>query len=346
MPLLRRIDPELAHHVALRALRFGLLGRDRSADDPILETEAFGLRFRNPIGVAAGFDKNADAIGGLARLGFGFVEAGTVTPLAQAGNPRPRLFRLPEDGAVVNRMGFNNTGLDAFLARLGEYRAHEVPVGANIGINRDGADPERDYAMLLAAVAPLVDYVVINVSSPNTKGLRDLQRGDRLGAILRAAVKHSPTHPPLLVKVAPDMSQDELRATVQACIDSEVQGLIVSNTTTTRPATLRSRHASESGGLSGRPLFGPSTSLLARAYLLARGRLTLVGVGGISSGEDALIKLKAGATIVQLYTALTFAGPGLVSRVKRELAAALRREGFASVRDAVGAEAPRLVESA
>jgi len=221
-----------------------------------------------------------------------------------------------------------------------------VPVGANIGINRDGADPERDYAMLLAAVAPLVDYVVINVSSPNTKGLRDLQRGDRLGAILRAAVKHSPTHPPLLVKVAPDMSQDELRATVQACIDSEVQGLIVSNTTTTRPATLRSRHASESGGLSGRPLFGPSTSLLARAYLLARGRLTLVGVGGISSGEDALIKLKAGATIVQLYTALTFAGPGLVSRVKRELAAALRREGFASVRDAVGAEAPRLVESA
>jgi len=342
MKLLRRIDPELAHRAALRALQLGLVRGHRPEDDPILGTDAFDLPFRNPIGLAAGFDKNAEALGGLARLGFGFVETGTVTPRAQAGNPRPRLFRLSEDGAVVNRMGFNNRGLDAYVARLKHRRTRDVPVGANIGINQSGADPERDYPMLLSAVAPFVEYVVINVSSPNTAGLRDLQHGDRLGAILRAAVRRVPDHPPLLVKIAPDLSDDELGATVEVCIENGVQGLIVSNTTVQRPAALRSSHAREPGGLSGRPLFALSTAMLARAYLLARGRLTFVGVGGIASGEDALTKLKAGATLVQLYTAMTFEGPGIASRLKRELAAALRREGFANAREAVGAEAPRL----
>jgi len=345
MALLRRVDAEWAHRMALHALRLGLVGGNPSVDDPILGTEAFGLQFSNPIGLAAGFDKNAEVVDGLARLGFGFIETGTVTRHAQLGNARPRLFRLPEHGAVVNRMGFNNAGLDAYVDHLKNCRMHNIRLGANIGINRHGADPERDYPMLLGAVAPLVDYVVINVSSPNTPGLRDLQRKDRLKAILHAAVKRTPYHPPLLVKIAPDLTNEELAATVEACIESDVQGLVVSNTTVRRPDHLQSRYARESGGLSGRPLFGPSTAILARAYLLARGRLTFIGVGGISSGEEALIKLKAGATIVQLYTALAFAGPGIIARLKSELAAALRREGFSSVRDAVGVEACRLTES-
>ena len=343
MPLLRPFDPERAHEIALRALRLGLAGRAAGGDDPALSVAALGRRFANPIGLAAGFDKNAVAVAALARLGFGFIETGTVTPRPQAGNARPRLFRLMPDEAVINRMGFNNAGLEAYCRRLERARGEGV-LGANVGINKDGADPERDYPLLIAAVAPYADYAVINVSSPNTPGLRDLQGEAQLRRILRAVAERVPERPPILVKIAPDLADDALAALVETCVAEGVQGLIVSNTTIARPPKLRSPLAQESGGLSGVPLFALSTAVLARAYLLARGRLTLIGVGGVSTGEQALTKIRAGATLVQLYTGFAYAGPALIPRLKRELAAALRAGGFAGVQDAVGKDAERLAE--
>jgi len=342
LPLLRRIDAEQAHNIALRALRCGLAGANAAPDDPSLAITVLGRRFPNPIGLAAGFDKNAVAIAPLMRLGFGFIEAGTVTPRPQRGNPRPRLFRLQEDRAVINRLGFNNAGIDAFrrnLAALGRRRA--VPLGANLGINKEAADPLRDYPALLSAVAPFVDYAVVNVSSPNTPGLRDLQSEARLHAILEAiaAVRNKP---PVLVKIAPDLPPDGLASIVETCVASGVQGLIVCNTTITRPPGLRSPHANEPGGLSGAPLFSLSTRMLARAHLLARGRLTLIGVGGVASGADALEKIRAGASLVQLYTAFALAGPALIPAIKHELALGLRRAGFATIQDAIGSDADQL----
>jgi dihydroorotate dehydrogenase len=344
LPLLRPIDPERAHDLALRGLRLGLAGRAAIADDPALGVEVLGRRFSNPIGLAAGFDKNAVAVPALTHLGFGFVETGTVTPRPQVGNPRPRLFRLDADRAAINRLGFNNDGLDAYLARLGTLAKRRIPVGANVGINKDAADPERDYPALIAAVAPLVDYVVINVSSPNTPGLRDLQGEVRLRAILRAVAAQVPHRPPVLVKIAPDISDANLAGLVETCVEEGVQGLIVANTTLARPADLRSSHTAEAGGLSGTPLFRLSTAVLARAFLLARGRLVFIGVGGISTGAEALTKIRAGASLVQLYTALVFAGPALIPRLVQELAAALHAAGFARVQDAVGNDAERLAE--
>ncbi len=344
LPLLRRIDPERAHHLALYALRLGLAGRAAAENDPALAIEALGRRFANPVGLAAGFDKNAIAVAALMRLGFGFVETGTVTPQPQAGNPRPRLFRLDPDQAVINRMGFNNAGLDAYLARIASRPRGTVLLGANVGINKAGADPERDYPALIAAVAPHADYAVINVSSPNTPGLRDLQGAAQLRAILRAVAAAVPDRPPVLVKIAPDISDEALVALVETCVAEGVQGLIVSNTTTARPPDLRSPRASEAGGLSGAPLFQLSTRVLARAFLLARGRLVLVGVGGVATGGQALTKIHAGASLVQLYTAFVYAGPALIPRLKHELAAELRAAGFARVQDAVGKDAERLAQ--
>lgn len=338
LPLLRRIDPERAHGLALHALRLGLAGRDATPDLPALATTVFGRRFRNPIGLAAGFDKDAVAIDGLRRLGFGFVETGTVTPRPQPGNPRPRLFRLMPDEAVINRMGFNNGGLDAYRSRLAATRRGDVPVGANVGINKEGADPPRDYPALIAAVAPHADYTVINVSSPNTPGLRDLQGEAQLRSILRA-VAAVPNRPPLLVKIAPDLTDPALAAIVETCAAEGVQGLIVSNTTISRPPALRSPLAQETGGLSGRPLFPLSTAVLARAFRLAQGRLALIGVGGVLSGHDALAKIQAGASLVQLYTGFALHGPALIPRLKVELAQALAEAGFARVEDAVGTRA-------
>jgi dihydroorotate dehydrogenase len=342
MPLMRWMDPERAHELSLRALSFGLAGGDSAQPDPRLEMRALGCLFRSPIGLAAGFDKNAVALAPLARLGWGFVECGTVTPRPQAGNPRPRLFRLPADRAVINRMGFNNCGLDAYVARLTAYRAAHgragVPIGANIGINKDGAAPERDYPALVAAVAPHADYVVVNVSSPNTPGLRDLQGEARLRAILEAISDAVPVHPPLLVKLAPDLSEAGLEAVVETAIATGVAGLIISNTTISRPTGLRSPNASQAGGLSGAPLLGLSTAMLARAARLAAGRLVLIGVGGVATGADALAKLRAGASLVQLYTAFAYDGPALIPRLKRELLAALDQQGFSTVADAVGAD--------
>jgi dihydroorotate dehydrogenase len=344
LPLLRRIDPERAHNLALYALRLGLAGRATNSDETILAVETLGRRFSNPIGLAAGFDKNAVAVRALMRLGFGFVETGTVTPRPQPGNPRPRLFRLDADEAVINRMGFNNAGLEAYVARLATRPRGPVLLGANVGINKDGAEPERDYPAMIAAVAPYADYAVINVSSPNTPGLRDLQGEAQLGAILRAVASTVPKRPPLLVKIAPDLTRDGLAAVVETCVTEGVQGLIVSNTTISRPSGLRSPLVRESGGLSGAPLFRSSTAILARAFLLARGRLALIGVGGVATGQDALAKIRAGASLVQLYTAFAYAGPALIPQLKRELAFALRAAGFASIKDAVGSDAERLAE--
>jgi dihydroorotate dehydrogenase len=346
LPLLRRLDPERAHEIALHALRLGLAGAAREYDDPALAVTALGLRFSNPIGLAAGFDKNAVAVPALMRLGFGFVETGTVTPRPQAGNPRPRLFRLHHDDAVINRMGFNSAGLDGYLVRLARRPRGPVVLGANVGINKDATDPESDYPALIAAVAPHADYAVINVSSPNTPGLRDLQGEARLRAILRAVAERVSKRPPVLVKIAPDIGDEALAALVETCVAEGAQGLIVSNTTVSRPPGLRSPSAQEAGGLSGAPLFALSTAVLARAFLFARGRLLLIGAGGVSTGEHALIKIRAGATLVQLYTGFVYAGPALIPRLKRELAEALRAEGFARVQDAVGKDAQRLAECA
>jgi dihydroorotate dehydrogenase len=340
MPLARRLDPERAHGLALWALRLGLAGRDAAPDDPALSVTAFGCRFRNPIGLAAGFDKNAVAVRGLGRLGFGFVEAGTVTPRPQPGNPKPRLFRLEQDRAVINRMGFNNAGLDVYLRRLAAVpRDRPFRLGANVGVNKDGTDPERDYPRLVAAVAPHADYVVVNVSSPNTPGLRDLQSEARLRGILQAIAATVPHRPPLLVKIAPDLSEAGLESVVETAIAGGADGLIVSNTTIGRPDTLRSPHAREAGGLSGAPLFAPSTTMLARAYRLARGQLELIGAGGVSSGAEALAKILAGARLVQVYAAFAYQGPALVPRLKVELLSAARRRGFHRVEDAIGADA-------
>jgi dihydroorotate dehydrogenase len=333
MPALRRLDPESAHNLALKALRLGLVGGNTTPDDPILAVRAFGRTLRNPIGLAAGFDKNAYAVNALGRLGFGFVEAGTVTLRPQAGNPRPRLFRLEEDRAVINRMGFNNAGLQAYLANLRRVDRAGLVVGANVGINKEGADPERDYPALVSAVSPYADYITINISSPNTPGLRDLQSEERLAAILSGIS----TPRPVFVKIAPDLSEDGLEAVIAVALQHEVAGLIISNTTIARPESLKSALKRETGGLSGAPLFAPSTLMLARAHKVAAGKLMLIGAGGVSSAEEALVKILAGATLVQLYSAFAYQGPAMVPKLTAGLAALLRQRGFANAAEAVGA---------
>jgi dihydroorotate dehydrogenase len=338
MPVLRRLDAERAHRLAILGMRLGLAAENPGADPPALATVVAGLNFTNPIGLAAGFDKDAVALPALMRMGFGFVEAGTVTPRPQAGNPRPRLFRLVKDGAVINRMGFNNAGITAFADRLGALD-RRVPVGANIGVNKEGAEPERDYPALLRIVAPMADYVTVNVSSPNTPGLRDLQSEARLAAILSAMRAAVPDAPPIFVKVAPDLSVAGLEAVVETAVTHGIAGLILTNTTISRPSSLRGAAATETGGLSGKPLFDLSTAMLARAHLLARGRLALIGVGGVGSGAEALAKLQAGADLVQVYTAFTYGGPQVIARIKTELARALKVAGVTRLAQLVGAEA-------
>jgi len=333
-PAARLLDPEFSHNLALRALRLGLVGQDSSPDDPCLRVNVFGRELRNPIGLAAGFDKNAAALNGLGRLGFGFLEAGTVTRRAQPGNPKPRLFRLTADRAVINRMGFNNAGLDFFLPNLRAADRSIVAVGANIGINKEGAVPEQDYPALAAAVGPYADYIAVNVSSPNTAGLRDLQGEARLDAILQKIV--SPV--PVFVKIAPDLSEDGLAAVVEVCVARGAAGLIVSNTTLSRDG-LTARHKAEAGGLSGAPLLELSTKMLSLAHGFSKGRLMLIGVGGIFSAEDAFAKILAGASLVQVYTGFAYQGPALVPRLKSGLARLVKARGLRNISEAVGAGA-------
>jgi dihydroorotate dehydrogenase len=341
-PVLGRLPAETAHAMSLRALEAGLGrfagGGVHCPDPPILAQRLWGLDFANPVGLAAGYDKDARVPDRMLDFGFGFVEIGTVTPRPQPGNPRPRIFRLDEDRAVVNRLGFNSAGLDAVAARL-RRRPRRGIVGLNIGSNRDSADPTADYEAGVRRGAGLADYLVVNVSSPNTPGLRDLQRRAVLEALLRRLLQaraESGQRTPLLVKIAPDLNAEEQADIAAVALDTGIDGLIVSNTTIARPAGLKSAAAQEAGGLSGRPLFAASTSLLAEMYRLTEGKLPLVGVGGIESAADAYAKIRAGASLVQLYTALVFAGPALVGRIKQGLAEALCRDGFAAISKAVG----------
>ncbi len=338
---LARLEPETAHGLTVAALAAGL-GPGRAAPaDPILATSLAGMALPHPIGLAAGFDKNARAHRALIAAGFGFVECGTVTPRPQAGNPRPRLFRLAADRAVINRMGFNNVGLEAFAAGLSRRRG---VVGANVGANKDSIDRAGDYVAGLRRLWPLADYFTLNVSSPNTPGLRTLQsRGpldDLLGAVSRArrALAGGPAgQRPLFLKVAPDLNEAEVLDIVDAAVAFGLDGLIVANTTLARPPGLSGPDAGQAGGLSGAPLFDASTRLLARFHEAAAGRLVLIGAGGVGSGAQAYAKIRAGASAVQLYTALVYEGPGLVARIVADLAARLRADGFARVGDAVGA---------
>ncbi|HWD57861.1 MAG TPA: quinone-dependent dihydroorotate dehydrogenase [Stellaceae bacterium] len=346
-PLLRALPAESAHRLTVRALAGGLGGlmAGRGEPDPAsLRQTLWGRDFPNPVGIAAGFDKDAEAPDALLRLGFGFAETGTVTPRPQAGNPKPRLFRLYEDRAVINRLGFNSRGLEPTLARL-RARRRLGPwvgiVGVNLGKNRDSEDAAADYLDGVRRVGRLADYFVINVSSPNTPGLRGLQRRDILDDLLRrlvAARDDAAPGTPLLVKIAPDLDDAERADIAALAAPSGIDGIVIANTTVARPASLRSAAARETGGLSGAPLFAPSTVLVGDIYRLTGGRLPLVGVGGIASAADAYAKIRAGASLVQLYTALMFDGPALLGRIKRGLADLLHRDGFSSVAEAVGAD--------
>ena len=351
-PALNSLDPERAHGLTLKALKLGLGPTQRAAEDPILRAKVWGLDFPNPVGLAAGFDKHAEVCDAALRLGFGFVEAGTVTPRPQPGNSGQRLFRLAADQAVINRFGFNSHGIAPFVANLAARRGRAGIVGANVGKNRDTADAASDYVACIEAVTGVADYLVVNVSSPNTPGLRDLQARarieDLLGSVVAArnrAVASGASgavgrRPPLLAKVGPDLDDDALRDVAQAALSAGVDGLIVGNTTVARPADLTSPERNAQGGLSGRPLFAPSTACLAAMYRFTEGRIPIIGCGGIASGTDAYAKIRAGASLVQLYTALVFHGPALVGKIKRDLAALLRADGFSSVEAAVGTGPP------
>ena len=344
-PVLWRLDPERAHHLALWALRHNLAPAATEPDDPRLSVQVFGRRFANPVGLAAGFDKDARVWRRAARLGFGFVEVGSVTPRPQPGNPRPRLFRLERDRAIINRMGFNNEGADAVARRLGEARARtasrDIVLGINLGKNKETEDAAADYEIGARRLGPFADYVVINVSSPNTPGLRALQGKAPLAALIdrthqALADACGAKAPPLLLKIAPDLIQQDLADIAEVAMGGKLAGLIATNTTIARPAGLDPRHASEAGGLSGRPLFAPSTEILRQLHRLIAGKLPIIGVGGIASGADAYAKIRAGASLVQLYSALVFEGPGLVGRIKREMLQCLERDGLSSIGAAVG----------
>ena len=339
-PILRALDPEEAHVLTVRALKFAPLPKP-VADDPRLTVKAFGLTFPNPVGIAAGFDKHAEVPDALFRLGFGFAEAGTITPRPQPGNPRPRVFRLEPDEAVINRYGFNSEGELAPLARLKARTGKSGILGINVGANKDTADRGADYVRGIETFASLASYFTVNVSSPNTPGLRDLQQtaalDDLLARVLAARDRAARgNHVPVLLKIAPDLSLSELDDVVGVARRRKVDGMIVGNTTISRPMTLRGTSAKEAGGLSGKPLFPLATRILAETFVRAEGAFPLIGVGGIDSGATAVAKLRAGATLVQLYTALVFKGLGLVGEIKHEMLSALATRS--SLNDLIGTD--------
>jgi dihydroorotate dehydrogenase len=340
--LLRLLPGEPAHRLTVRLVRaFSPLLPNPNQDDKRLGVKALGLEFPNPVGLAAGFDKDAEVPDAMLRFGFGFVECGTVTPRPQAGNAKPRLFRLSEDRAVINRMGFNNGGIENAARRLAA-RIRNGIVGINIGANKDSTDRIADYVRGFERLADLADYVTVNVSSPNTPGLRGLQNRDELQRLLQSlmdARARGGKSKPLLLKIAPDLDEHALDDIADVALNSGIEGLIVSNTTIARPASLKSSRANEIGGLSGKPLFEPSTAILKQMRKRVGTRVVLVGVGGVSSGADAYAKIRAGASLIQLYTALAYEGPGLVTRIKRELLECLVRDGYSNISDAVGIDA-------
>jgi len=344
-PFLQALDPEDAHALTIRILKFAPpLGAVR--DDKRLAVRAFGLNFPNPVGLAAGFDKHAEVPDALLRLGFGFVEVGTITPKPQPGNPRPRVFRLEADRGVINRLGFNSLGADAALKRLAARAGAGGIVGINVGANKDAPDRAADYVALIEKFASVASYVTVNVSSPNTPGLRALQEASALDDLLarvvdareRVAPQAGPT--PVLLKIAPDLSLAELDDVVGIARSRRVDGMIVGNTTVSRPPGLRdARVAQQAGGLSGQPLFALSTRMLAETYVRVEGVFPLIGAGGIGSGADAVKKFRAGASLVQLYSALVFRGLRLVAEIKSALLAELARQAIGSLNDLTGVDA-------
>lgn len=347
---MRKIDAERAHELALLGLKLGLFApwfrQNPPEDDPALRVRLWGVELSNPIGLAAGFDKNAEVVPGLFALGFGAIEVGTVTPEPQKGNPRPRVFRLEEDRAVINRYGFPSVGSKKVERRLSWWDSRvKGTIGANVGVNKNTDDPVAQFCDGVARLGRNVDYVVVNVSSPNTPGLRALQARDALRALLTpiVAVRDSlPFRPPLLVKIAPDLNENELFDIATVAREAGVDGIVVSNTTVARDPDLESPLAAEKGGLSGRPLEKRSTQLVSELYRLTEGQLVIVGVGGVETGADAYRKIRAGASFVQLYTALVYHGPWLVERMKEELLDLLRQDGFKSIEEAIGVDHPNI----
>lgn len=343
-PLLHRLPPETVHDMGLKALRLGLVNVPELPRNPALFVHALGLQFNNPIGLAAGFDKNAVAINPLLKHGFGFVEAGTVTPLPQPGNFKPRIFRLPEDGAVINRLGFNNEGLAHFVEHFRRRNKLLGIAGANIGKNKDSQSAVADYVLGLETVYPYANYVTINISSPNTPGLRTLQAHEALEPLLSTLIttreqcktKHGRVVP-LLLKVAPDLEEKEMESIAGLVLAHGIDGMVIGNTTISRPF-LKSMNAGEQGGLSGKPLFALSTEVLKKFYRLTGGKIPLIGVGGVSSGEDAYAKIRAGATLVQLYTALVYRGFMVVHEIQNKLVELLEKDGFNNIMQAIGAD--------
>jgi dihydroorotate dehydrogenase len=344
-PFLFMMDPEEAHEMTMKMLGYGLGPQFFGPDDEVLKTSVFGLEFPNPIGLAAGLDKQATRMDEVMGFGFGHIEIGTIVPQPQDGNPRPRMFRAPQAKALINRFGMNSVGVDVFALRMKEWRVKETrtrnPVGINIGKNKDTVNDAADYIACFEKVAPYADYVTINVSSPNTPGLRDLQRRELIADLISKVTdlrdKMTPQLP-VLVKIAPDLDEAQVRDIADVVKESKIQAVIISNTTLARPSSIPDNIAKEAGGLSGPALFGPSTRLLSDFYAMTEGKIPLIGCGGVSSGDDAYKKIRAGASLVQVYTALVYEGPLVIQRMKRELATLLRRDGFASVADAIGAD--------
>ncbi|KAM9366287.1 dihydroorotate dehydrogenase (quinone), mitochondrial [Symphorus nematophorus] len=351
MPLLQRIvGAETAHVLAVKMIGLGLVPLNRYQDPASLEVNVLGLKFKNPIGIAAGFDKHGEAVDGLYKVGFGFVEVGTITPKPQEGNPKPRVFRLTTDQAIINRYGFNSCGLAEVQQRLkarGDTQQQQskagLPLGINLGKNKLSQDARADYLEGVRVLGPLADYLVVNVSSPNTPGLRDLQGKAELHQLLQTVLKERDAlqgeyKPPVLVKIAPDLTAQDKQDIADVVTELGVDGLMVSNTTVSRPETLQDPLKSEVGGLSGQPLKDLSTNTVREMYTLTKGKVPIVGIGGVASGQDALDKIRAGASLVQLYTALTYQGPPVVTKIKRELEQLLKEQGFRSVSEAVGAD--------
>lgn len=345
------MDAEQAHNIGLWAARHGLFPKETRQDPASLSVSIWGLDFSNPVGLAAGFDKNGEVVPELLEMGFGFVEIGSVTPLAQPGNPTPRCFRLKEFGAVINRYGFNSVGVDQVKKNLTRARSRMQAspsglLGVNLGKNKLSEDAVGDYKVGVRELGPLADYLVINISSPNTPGLRALQGRKELEALVSGVLSERDqlaSRVPLLVKIAPDLVREDLEDIAGVALKLGVDGLIVSNTTIERPGPIASHvHGQEAGGLSGKPLFAMSTAVLREMYSLTGGKIPLVGVGGVSNGREAYEKIRAGASLVELYTSLSYQGPSVVPRVKKELASCLHADGFSCVQDAIGADHPEL----
>ena len=341
-PALFTLPPERAHRLTIHSLRLAAFLPAHHGDDYILSQRVLGHDFTNPLGMAAGFDKDAEAMAGVGRVGFGFAEVGTLTPLPQPGNPQPRVFRLTKQQALINRLGFNNQGQVEALHRLSVYRGKPDSkigpiIGVNIGANKESEDRIADYETGAARFAGLADYLTVNISSPNTPGLRDLQASSAVSEIMQRVRAAAPDFP-ILVKIAPDLAIEQAQEIASLAVKFKIDGLIISNTTLSRDGVADSKYVAEDGGVSGQPVFDMSTRMLGDVYQASQGGLTLIGVGGVSNGRQAFEKICAGASLVQLYTAMIYHGPFLASRIKRELAEILRANGFANIRDAVGAD--------